>query len=94
MTPEQASQTYNGPIPDEIRRTFLYKSPEEYHRIFLITAEQNFLQRFRDILRSLCVWRQYAAYPEEIKNRMLQNLSNALFQARLSAINTRGALGG
>lgn len=86
MTYEEASQTYNGPIPDNIRRTFIYGSHEAYYRAFLITAERNFMQRFRDILRSLCVWRQYSAYPENLREKMLLQLSTALYQARLSAI--------
>ena len=83
---------YNGPIPDEIRKTLLYNSPAHYYHVFLTTAERNFTRRCQEILRSLCVWRQYAAYPMAIKNRMLDTLSNALFQARGSAIESHDLL--
>ena len=86
MNHDEANQTYNGPIPKEYRQTFIHGSYEAWHAAYLITAERNFLQRFRDILSSLRVWRYYAAYPQEIKNQMLGVLSNALYQARFSAI--------
>ena len=92
MNSDQASQFYNGIIPDDIRKTFIHGSYDNYYAAFLLTAERNFMRRFRDILRSICVWRQYADYPEHIRNIMLQSLSCGLSQARAAAIESWGLL--
>ena len=92
MNYNEANQAYDGIIPDDIRRTFIHGSYELYQRTFLETAERNFLKRFRDILQSIRVWRQYNRYPEHIRHKMLDVLSNALFQTRLPALESRDLL--
>ena len=88
MNINEANQSYDGIMPHDIRKTLIHGSYETYYVSFLLTAERNLLQRFRDILSSVCVWRAYAAYPEEIKSKMLWTLSNALYHARWAAISS------
>lgn len=93
MNSDEASQNYNGEVPDEYRKTFIHGSYEAYTKAFARTVERHFQQRFKDILRSLCVWRQHAEYPAEIKLKMLDYLSSVLFNARKSAITAFDCLG-
>lgn len=85
----QASQCYDGTIPDELRRIFPHGSYQAYYTAFLITAERNFTRRLQDILISLRAWRLCPHYPAAIRDQMLDRLSAALNQARSSVMESR-----
>ena len=82
----QASQYYDGEIPDHMRRMFLHGDPWAYCIAFLRTAEKNFYQRCQDIVQSLALWRRHAGYPPAMTCQMLDILSRAVFQARAGAV--------
>lgn len=86
LNAHQASQYYDGEIPDSLRRMFLHGDHGAYCIAFLRTAERNFYQRCQDVVQSLIVWRRHAGYPPAITCQMLQLLLRTLSQARDGAV--------